>query len=475
MWIDARESSFAAAKSSETRMNIDDPQGDASTAQAGASSVLPVGELVRRVASTLERGFALQWVAGEISNLTRAASGHWYFSLKDRDAQVRSVMFRNRNQSVDWAPREGDRVEARVLVGLYVPRGEFQLQVEQMRRAGAGALYEAFLRIKATLERAGLFDAQRKRPLPSHPRVIGVVTSLQAAALRDVVSTLVRRAPHVEVLIFPTPVQGQEAPARIVDAIVAAAHEGARHPIDVLLVVRGGGSIEDLWAFNDEAVARAIAASRVPVVSGVGHETDFTIADFVADVRAPTPTAAAELASPDAIVLAARIAQRKAQLVRSMERAFDTRAQRIDEAVRRLRSPQQRLQSARERLDALTRRMTRARAAKLDDAQRSLSSMAGRLKGPRLDLFAARQVALRDRLTRIGASRLRQLTDSIVHVRQRLALLDPKGILARGYAIATDADGNIVRDATVLTAGQRVDVEVARGRFASRVMDGSSD
>ena len=435
--------------------------------------VVSVGELVRRVASLLERGLALQWVAGEISNLTRAASGHWYFSLKDRDAQVRAVMFRNRNQAVDWAPREGDRVEARVLAGLYVPRGEFQLQVEQMRRAGAGALYEQFLRIKASLEAAGLFDGARKRALPAHPRVIGVVTSLQAAALRDVLTTLARRSPHVEVLVFPTPVQGADAPARIADAIVTASHVDARHPIDVLLVVRGGGSIEDLWAFNDERVAQAIAASRVPVVTGVGHETDFTIADFVADVRAPTPTAAAELASPDAGLWIAHVTQRRSALARLLERSLNTLAQRVDEAARRLRSPQQRVVAAEERLEAARRRLVRARSLAMSDATRSWTQVIVRLRSaaPALDVHAARTAALRARLLRAVAIRQQRAIDRVSIARQRLLLLDPRGILERGYAIAVDVDGHIVDDPATLRDGQRLTIEVARGRFVTEVVD----
>jgi exodeoxyribonuclease VII large subunit len=446
--------------------------GAASTEITTTPGVIPVGELVRLVAATLERTFPLQWVAGEVSNLARASSGHWYFSLKDRDAQVRCVMFRSRSQSLDWVPRDGDRVEARVLPGMYTPRGEFQLQVEQMRRAGAGALYEAFLRIKAALEAAGLFDPGRKRPLPAHPRTIGVVTSLQAAALRDVVTTLARRSPHVDVIVFPTPVQGQDAPARIVEAIVAAAHPGARHPIDVLLIVRGGGSIEDLWAFNDELVARAIAAAVIPVVSGVGHETDFTIADFVADLRAPTPTAAAELASPDGLALMTRVAQRKATLKRIVERALNTLTQRVDEATRRLRSPEQRLLAARMRLDEAIRRIGKSGASLIDDRARLVAYATGRLRAsaPALELFSARLIASRERLLRGVDQRLRAAGQTVVGMHQRLTLLDPKGILERGYAIATDEDGMIVRDAMAMRAGQRVTIEVAKGRLTTEVL-----
>ncbi len=434
-------------------------------------SVVPVGELARSIAGFLERSFPAVWAAGEISNLTRAASGHWYFSLKDRDAQLRCVMFRSRAQAVDWSPREGDHVEARVVPGLYVPRGDFQLQVEQMRRSGAGALYEEYLRIKARLEAAGLFDAGRKRPLPAHPRAIGIVTSAQAAALRDVLATLRRRAPHVEIVVFPTPVQGADAPLRIVEAIAGAARWIESHRIDVLLLVRGGGSIEDLWAFNDERVAQAIAAALVPVVSGVGHETDVTIADFVADLRAPTPTAAAELASPDAAALRMRVAQRQARLARAMERRLDQAGQRVDDAIRRLRSPSQRLVDAQARLDALVRRMMRSATSTWTTGQRSwlhLSARLGQVR-PSLARWSERTAAERDRLRRAMARRVDRAGQATSNLSSRLALLDPHGVLARGYAIVSDADGCIVRDATATSAGALLRIELARGALGVRV------
>jgi exodeoxyribonuclease VII large subunit len=445
--------------------------GAASTELLTTPVVVPVGELVRRVASALERNFALQWTSGEVSNLMRAGSGHWYFSLKDREAQVRCVMFRSRNQLLDWVPRDGDRVEARVVPGLYVARGEFQLQVEQMRRAGAGALFEAFLRIKSRLEAEGLFEAARKLPLPRHPGTIGIVTSMQAAALRDVLTTLARRAPHVRVIVFPTPVQGQDAPAAIIEAITAAAHPGARHALDVLLIVRGGGSIEDLWAFNDEGVARTIAAATIPIVTGVGHETDFTIADFVADVRAPTPTGAAELASPDGSALSLLVGQRDIALRRGLERTLNRFAQRIDEAARRLRSPDQRLDAARARLDEAIRRMRRSEAGLLDRHRRAIDHAMGRMRvsGPALERPSARLATARERIGRAADRRLSQSIQGLTGARQRLALLDPKGILARGYAIVTDEHGRTIRDAAAVRVGRPVAIEVANGRLTAEV------
>ncbi len=450
-------------------MNSDLVVPDAISAQR----IVPVGELARLVASLLERSFSLLWVGGEISNLTRAASGHWYFVLKDRDAQVRCVMFRSRNQNLDWTPREGDRVEARSLVGLYAPRGEFQLQVEQMRRAGAGALYEVFLRIKAKLESEGLFEAGRKRAPLAHPRTIAIVTSMQAAALRDVLTTLARRAPHVGILVFPTPVQGEEAPLRIVEAIAAAMRHREAHGIDTLLLVRGGGSIEDLWAYNDERVAYAIAAAAIPVISGVGHETDFTIADFVADLRAPTPTAAAELASPDANALLMRVAQRRAAIARAIDRRFNVLIQRIDEGTRRLRSPAQRLSIARQTLEDRMRRLCRLQDQGLLRRQGSLALSIRRLRSatPTLERLAARHSRLRERFGDAIEQRLHSSARALDRLTQRLELLDPKAILERGYAIALDAEGRIVRDASSLRVGQRVRVEVAHGRFETSVVE----
>ncbi|HEX5612847.1 MAG TPA: exodeoxyribonuclease VII large subunit, partial [Burkholderiales bacterium] len=268
--------------------------------------VLTVSRLLRRAREVVERQFPLLWVSGELSALRPAGSGHLYFVLKDERAQVDCVMFRTRAALLEWSPREGMRVEALACVTLYEPRGRFQLTVETMRPAGAGLLYERFLKLKARLEQEGLFDPAAKRPIPAHPRCIGLVTSLHAAALRDVLITLERRNPCLPVTVYPVPVQGEGAALRIARMLRIA---NQRAECDVLLLVRGGGSIEDLWPFNEEAVARAIRASEIPVVVGVGHETDFTIADFAADQRAPTPTAAAELVSPSRAELLARTAE----------------------------------------------------------------------------------------------------------------------------------------------------------------------
>src|SRR5512146_927891 len=277
--------------------------------------IVTVSALVRSVRDLLEQRYPLLWVAGEISNCVRAKSGHLYFSLKDETAQVRCVMFRNRGLYLDWEPREGLRVEVRALVTLYEPRGDFQLNVESMRRAGQGALFEAFLKLRDNLDKEGLFDAAHKRPLPPYPRRIGIVTSPQAAALRDVLTTLARRNPSIPVIIYPSPVQGEGAAQQLAAAVATAAR---RAECDLLILCRGGGSIEDLWAFNDENLARAIHACPIPVVTGIGHETDFTIAEFVADRRAATPTAAAELAAPARDELLADLRRLRQSLARQM-------------------------------------------------------------------------------------------------------------------------------------------------------------
>src|SRR3954466_5137124 len=318
------------------------------------TTVLSVSDLLRSVRDTLERRFPLLWVRGELSNLSRAPSGHWYFTLKDGGAQVDCVMFRSRAAALGWEPRDGMQIEARALVTLYEPRGRFQLTVEGLRRGGVGALFERFLRVKEKLEREGLFEPAAKRELPPHPRAIGVLTSPAAAALHDVLTTLARRNPAIPVIVYPIPVQGPGAAERISAMLKRA---GARAECDVLLMVRGGGSIEDLWEFNEEAVARAIRACPIPVVVGVGHETDFTIADFAADRRAPTPTAAAEFASRSRAELLGRLAECARCVSREMRRRLGYAAQAADGWARRLLHPAERLRSYQSLVDQLSARL----------------------------------------------------------------------------------------------------------------------
>jgi exodeoxyribonuclease VII large subunit len=402
-------------------------------------------------------------VAGEVSNFTRAASGHWYFSIKDAQAQMRCVMFRGRAQYAEFTPREGDRIEVRALVTMYEPRGELQLNVEAVRRTGQGRLYEAFLRLKAQLEAEGLFAAERKRALPSHPRAIGIVTSLQAAALRDVLTTLSRRAPHIPVIVYPAPVQGVGVSGKLAAMVDAA---NARREVDVLIVCRGGGSIEDLWAFNEEVLARSIAESAIPVVSGVGHETDFTIADFAADVRAPTPTGAAELVSPQRVLLLRELDQRHATLARGFGRMMERRAQQLDWLARRLVSPAERLARQRTHLQQLSVRLASAGGRPVRDAHARFALLQMRWQRWRPDL-AAHQAKLGNLTQRLDAALLRQherQTARIATLAARLEVLSPQRTLERGYAAVLDAQsGRAVRTPSSLKPGRRLTMRLAEG------------
>ncbi|KOT05270.1 exodeoxyribonuclease VII large subunit [Burkholderia mallei] len=408
-------------------MHSESPFAGSGGAPAG-DGVIPVSALNRAIGTMLERTFPLLWVAGEVSNFTRAASGHWYFSIKDQQAQMRCVMFRGRAQHAEFTPREGDRIEVRALVTMYEPRGEVQLSVEAIRRTGQGRLYEAFLRLKAQLEAEGLFAPERKRAPPTHPRAIGIVTSLQAAALRDVLTTLARRAPHVPVIVYPAPVQGAGAAEKLA-AMVATAN--ARREVDVLIVCRGGGSIEDLWSFNDEALARAIAASDVPVVCGVGHETDFTIADFAADVRAPTPTGAAELVSPQRALLLRELGERQGMHV-----------------------------------GQLAARLAAAGARPVRDARARFSLVQLRWQRARPDFAQARQVlaAFAQRLDATLQRRIERDTARVAACAARLEVLSPQRTLERGYAALIDAQtGRAVRAPASLKPQRRLTVHLAEG------------
>ena len=391
---------------------------------AGAP-VLSVSQLVRSARDMLERRFPLQWIAGEISNLRPASSGHLYFTIKDEAAQVDCVMFKSRAATLDWEPAEGLRVEVRALVTLYEPRGRFQLNVETMRRAGLGPLYERFLKLKDKLGREGLFDPDIKRRIPEHPRQIGVLTSLAAAALRDVLTTLRRRNASIPVIVYPAPVQGEGAAAKLAQALAAA---NARAECDVLLLVRGGGSIEDLWQFNEEVLARAIRASRIPVVAGVGHETDFTIADFAADERAPTPTAAAELVSPSLQALVSRLADFALRLARETGRKIEYAMQAVDALSRRLVHPAERLRTSRQHLAHLAARLAAATAQQFNEIRR------------RLDI-----------------------------VRAKLESLGHDAVLARGYSLTLNSRREILRDATAVALGERIVTTLAKGEIESEV------
>jgi exodeoxyribonuclease VII large subunit len=413
-------------------------------------------------------------VSGEVSNLTRAASGHIYFSLKDAQAQVRCVMFRSRAQLLPWKLDNGQQVEAQALVTLYEARGDFQLNMEGMRRAGIGRLYELFVRLREKLTAEGLFDADRKREIPRFPRRIGIITSPQAAALRDVIAAFARRAPHVELVIYPTLVQGAEAPAAIVAALKTAA---ARAECDLLLIVRGGGSIEDLWAFNDEAVARAIAVSPAPTISGVGHETDTTIADYVADQRAATPTAAAELASAGWFEAAAEVDDLSRTLRRSLQQDLETRMQAVDRLALRLIHPAQRLAVSRQGLELLGRRLQTATQHALGSRRTKLADLELRLSRARPTLQPARQQfdQMSYRLRQAAHNLITRQSDRLTRCGSALAALSPTATLQRGYSIVRSADGQVVRDASLLANGERLNLRFAQGEATAVVENTQPD
>ncbi|MBX3666952.1 MAG: exodeoxyribonuclease VII large subunit [Rhodocyclaceae bacterium] len=438
----------------------------ASNSESDLRRALTVSELNEAARRVLELEFPVLWVAGEIAGLSRPSSGHLYFTLKDAGAQVRCAMFRNRAQLLPFRLQDGRQVEVRAQLTLYEARGDYQLVVEAVREAGAGAMFEALARLKARLLAEGLFESSRKRALPALPCGIAVVTSLQAAALQDVLAALARRAPALAVFIYPCPVQGVAATPRIVEALARA---GADPRCEAILLVRGGGSIEDLWCFNEEPVVRAIAAAKLPVVAGVGHETDVTLADFAADMRAATPTAAAELVSAGYLAAAARLRSAAERLPRLMARALGTRMQALDLLASRLIGPRQLLARKKLQRTELAARLARAAAATHARAQHRLALAAARLRAPTLQAEQTRLVLLQSRLrtamTRQLDSQRARLRLAQAHIRH----LDPRAALARGYSIARNAQGDIVRDAATLAAGGELSIEFAHGQARAQV------
>jgi exodeoxyribonuclease VII large subunit len=433
--------------------------------------VYTVSRLNREVRLLLERGFGILWLEGEISNLARPSSGHWYFSLKDAGAQVRCAMFRQRNMLCGVAPRDGQKVLVRARIGLYEPRGEFQLIIDHLEDAGLGALKRQFEELTARLAAEGLFAADRKRALPKLPKRIGIITSPTGAAVRDVLHVLARRFPAIPVLIYPVPVQGAKAAADIIAALTVAAR---RAECDVLILARGGGSLEDLWAFNDEALARAIVASPIPVITGIGHEVDFTIADFAADVRAPTPSAAAELVVPDAQDWLESVGRLNARLQRGMRRRIAEHRQRLLWLTGRaaLVSPGARLREQAQRLDELEQRLTRALRRRLLERRERLRWLSGRaaLVSPaaRLAQQAQRLGSLQQRLERASLAALRRARERLKPLVRTLNAVSPLATLERGYAIVS-IGGVILRDAATVEPGTLIEARLATGRLRARV------
>ncbi len=416
---------------------------------AEKNRVLRVTELNFAIKQLLESSVSLLWVRGEISNLVKAASGHWYFALKDDQAQVRCVMFRHKNQLLTAPISNGQQIEVLAVATLYEQRGDFQLTVEQIRPAGLGILYEQFERLKQLLESEGLFAVARKRALPAFPACVGIITSPQAAALRDVLATLRQRMPGVPVVLYPTPVQGTGSAEKIAQTLRLANQRGE---CDVLIVCRGGGSIEDLWAFNEEVVARAIAASKIPIVSGVGHETDFTIADFVADERAATPTAAAQRVVPGRHALLGTLADRAQQLARTQRNRLQNAMQTLDYLQRRVVHPAQQLQHQAQRLAQLQQRMQRAFAHRDQQQQWQWQTLLQRLRGT----MRARQA---QNLSRVD------------NLAQNLLLVNPQHVLQRGYSLVQDVHGSIVSDVEQLQIGAELRITFAQGWARAQMKD----
>jgi exodeoxyribonuclease VII large subunit len=415
-----------------------------------APRIWQVGALCRAVAESLDARFNPVAVRGEVSGFSRASSGHCYFSLKDAQGQIRCAMFRRAAGLLDFTPRDGDVVEAQGRLGVYEARGDLQLVVESLARAGQGALFEQFMRLKARLEALGLFDAERKRPVPAMPRGIGVVTSVGAAALHDVVTCLARRVPHIPVALAPAAVQGAQAPRELVAALESLYALAAAGIIDVILLVRGGGSLEDLLAFNDEMLAHTIVRSPVPLVCGVGHETDFTIADFCADLRAPTPTAAAELAAQARSSLMDELDALQERVEDCTRSRLDSAAQRLDQAAARLGRPSASISQQQVRIARCTHRLQYSVASRMQGAQH------------------AQQVSLA-RFRTSGVQRIEAARHLLDRIELRMRLLDPKLVLQRGYALLTDEGGHAVTSAAHLREGQELNAALSDGEVGVRV------
>jgi len=435
--------------------------------------VYTVSRLNREVRLLVERGLGVLWVQGELSNLSAPSSGHWYFSLKDRNSQLRCAMFRQRNTAVGFTPKVGQQVLARGRVTLYEPRGDYQFVVDHLEEAGVGALQREFERLKSKLAAEGLFASERKRPLPRFPRRIGVITSPTGAAIRDILHILARRFPPAAVLIYPTPVQGVAAVGSLVTTLDLAS---ARRECDVLIVARGGGSLEDLWCFNDERVARAIHACMVPVVSGVGHEIDFTIADFVADARAPTPSGAAELVAPDRNACLEALTRTLERLSACMRRELRAVVSRFDGAGLRLKlsHPGMRLNQQQQRLDDLEQRFTGAMRAALHSDRSRISEMFTRLlhESPAHAVreYRLRHEALAARLSHAMAEWLSRTQHRFTMATRTLETVSPLATLTRGFAVVRRAaDGKLLTDADRVAVGEDIEAQLAHGSLKARV------
>lgn len=432
-------------------------------------NILTVSLLNDKARDLLENSFPNLWVEGEISNLAQPSSGHLYFTLKDAGAQVRAAMFRGNNRFLPFTPKNGQQVLVKARLSLYAPRGDYQLIVEVMEEAGLGALRRAYDELRLRLQNEGLFAAERKRELPEHVRHLAVITSPTGAAVRDILSVLGRRFRGLPVTVIPVPVQGKEAGPAIVRAIALA---NSQADFDVILLARGGGSLEDLWAFNEEIVARAIAGSRLPVVSGVGHETDFTIADFVADVRAPTPSAAAELLSQDGEELLDSFEGFEILLTRALRKQLTLLTQQLTHLRARLRHPGQRLQELMQKLDSLELRLKRAQQQEMRTRESRLQGLLARLRGQhpahRLPALQQQVESLEQRLTRAMNTRLREQKAQLQFLAERAQLASPLAIVARGYAIV-ESEGRVLRSIKEARIGTTLKARLADGHIIATI------
>ncbi|MFZ3023587.1 exodeoxyribonuclease VII large subunit [Pseudomonas sp.] len=433
--------------------------------------ILSVSQLNGRARVLLEDVFAQVWVEGEISNLAKPASGHLYFTLKDSQAQVRCALFRQNAARVRQALRDGLAVKVRGKVSLFEGRGDYQLIVDSVEPAGDGALRLAFEALKGKLSAEGLFSAERKQALPGHPKRIGIISSPTGAVIRDIISVFRRRAPQVQLTLIPTPVQGRDAGVQIIHALQLA----DRHGFDALILARGGGSLEDLWCFNEEPVARAVAACKTPIISAVGHETDVSICDFVADVRAPTPSAAAELLAPDMGDLQQRLHSLQRRLVLRMQDRLGRERLRLEGLSRRLRHPGERLRQQAQRLDDLDMRLRRAFEQQLKNQQQRLSRLEARLAaqhpGRSLALLRQRLDSLAERLPRAMGEGLKQRRLRLEHQMHTLHAVSPLATLSRGYSILLDERGQAIRQAGQTRPGQRLRAKLAEGELQLRIED----
>ncbi len=433
--------------------------------------IYSISQLSTEAKELLEGTFPLIWVEGELSNFSSPNSGHWYFSLKDNQSQIRGAMFRMRNMHIPFQPKNGLQVLIRARVSLYTARGDFQLIVEHMEEAGDGALRRAYEQLKSQLQREGLFESRDKQKIPAHPQRIGIITSPTGAAIRDILHTLKRRAPSIPITIYPAAVQGEQAPEQLIDALQQAIDEKR---CDTLIIGRGGGSMEDLWAFNNEALARAIYHSPIPVISAVGHEIDHTICDFVADQRAPTPSAAAEMASPDHAVWQQQLQQIKQRLARSALNQITPRQQQLSWLRQRLRHPQQLIIEQSQQIDDREQQLNRLIKQTINQKQQQLEWLTARIqqKSPSHQLahYQHHFEQLRERLNNSGKQQLSERKQRLRQQAHQLNAVSPLATLSRGYSIVTDPqDGTVIQSSEQVNAGDKINIQLNKGRISATI------